>query len=121
MKILAENIDAEYPQRIFELGRIFMPEEKEHLALAISPGNFTESKQIIEYLFKMLNLEIKIQEPGKIPAHFVDGRTAKIIFNGKEIGFVGEIHPKILRNWRIKMPVALFEISLEEIFEKLDG
>ena len=37
------------------------------------------------------------------------------------LGFIGEIHPKILKNWKIKMPVALFEIDLEEIFKKLIG
>ena len=41
------------------------------------------------------------------------------ILDNKPIGIIGEIHPKILRNWKIKMPVALFEINLEEIFKKL--
>ena len=29
-------------------------------------------------------------------------------------------HPKILKNWKLKMPVALFEIDLEEVFARLE-
>ncbi len=120
LKILSENVDSEYPQKIFEIGKIFNSiNEEEHLALAVSPANFTELRQIIEYLSRMMNLEISISEPDKTPNYFIDGRAAEIKFENKHIGFLGEIHPKILKNCKIKMPVALFEINLEEIFKKL--
>ena len=120
LKILSENVDAEYPQKIFEIGRVFNPEEKENLALAIAPANFTEVRQILEYLSKMMNIKLDISESDKIPNHFIEGRTIAINLDGKTIGFLGEIHPKILKNWKIKMPVALFEINLEDIFKKLE-
>jgi phenylalanyl-tRNA synthetase beta chain len=123
LKNFSENVDSEYPQRIFEMGRIFELrndiEEKEKLALAITPGNFTDVKQNIIYLFNSLGLNVTIKESEETPIHFIEGRTASIIFEDKEIGIVGEIHPKILRNWKIKMPVALFEIDLKEVFKKL--
>lgn len=119
LKNLSENVDAEYPQKIFEVGKVFGDKEKENLALAISPSNFTEIRQILEYLFKMLDLKIEIIECEKFPNYFIEGRVIQINLNNKQIGFLGEIHPKILKNWKIKMPVALFEIELEEIFEKI--
>jgi len=126
LKVISENIDSEYPQKIFEIGKIFQLDnkkiiEKENISIAITPGNFTEIKQTLEYLFRMIEIKIKLSEPDKkeIPSHFIDGRTATINLNEKEIGFIGEISPKILKNWKIKMPVALLEISLEEIFELL--
>ena len=118
LKNLSENVDAEYPQRIFEIGKVFSSSsenEKEKLCIAISPGNFTELKQILEYLFKMLDKKIILEEADKFPKWFIDGRTAKIRLENKDIGFIGEIHPRILKNWRIKMPVALLEIDLQEI------
>jgi phenylalanyl-tRNA synthetase beta chain len=118
LKILSENVDSEYPQRIFELGKVFSPEEGENLSLAIAPANFTELRQILEYLSRMINLEITFSETEKSPAYFVEGRTAEIILNKKRIGFLGEIHPKVLREWKIKMPVAVFEINLEEVFKE---
>jgi phenylalanyl-tRNA synthetase beta chain len=123
LKNLSENIDSEYPQRIFEIGITFElkkeVEEKEKFAIALTPGNFTDAKQIIIYLFNSLGLNVTLKESDNIPAHFIEGRTANIIFENKEVGIIGEIHPKILKNWRIKMPVSLFEINLEEIFNKL--
>ncbi len=143
MKNLSENVDSEYPQKIFEVGRVFNNyKETENLALAVTPSNFTEVRQILEYLSRMLNVEIKIAEPkDKIPNWFIEGRCAEIILsdvetenkkstsagaggrgpsNEKLIGYLGEIHPKILKNWKIKMPVSLFEINLEETFRKLN-
>jgi len=124
LKVLSNNIDSEYPQRIFELGKVFGLSEKEikepeKLAVALAPGNFTEIRQILEYISRMLNIEIKLKETEDTPNYFIEGRIGEITLNNKSIGFVGEIHPKILRNWRIKMPVALLEINLEEVFGEL--
>ena len=46
-----------------------------------------------------------------------DGRTGTIIINNKPVGYIGEVHPETLREWNIKLPVALLEISLDEIFK----
>jgi len=122
LKNLAENIDSEYPQNIFELGRVFSLnkeiKEQENLAVAAIPGSFTQIRQELEYLFRMLGIEINLKESEDFPQYFIKGRLAGIFLDEKNIGFVGEIHPKILKSWKIKMPVALFEISLEEVFEK---
>jgi len=122
LKIFSENVNNEFPQRIFEIGKIFSlkdnnPSEKENLSLAIAPGNFTEAKQILNYLFRMMDLEIRLEEPKESPSYFIQGRIAEIMLKDKKIGFMGEIHPKILRNWKIRMPVALFEIDFEEILK----
>jgi phenylalanyl-tRNA synthetase beta chain len=124
IKILSENIDAEYPQKIFETGRVFGVDgkgnvlEKESLAIAVSPGNFTDARQIIEYLAESIGRKITFKEAEEFPEHFVEGRVADIIFQDRKIGIVGEMHPKILKNWKIKMPVSLFEMSLDGIFEE---
>ena len=121
LKILSENVDAEYPQRIFEIGTVFSNksdqiEEKENLALALTPGNFTDIKQILEYMFKMIDAEIELKEPLNVNKCFIEGRAAEIVLKDtkKVIGQIGEIHPRILRNWRLKMPVGIFEINLGE-------
>lgn len=128
LKNLAENVDAEYPQKIFEIGRIFRqdPEkneeviEEENLAIAITPGNFTELRQALEYLSRMASLNLKFSTPTTqtdliTPDYFIEGRVAEISCKDKIIGFLGEVHPKTLKAWKIKMPVALCEISLREI------
>ncbi len=124
LKNFSENVDAEYPQRIFETGKVAKLEkgniiEEENLSIGLAPGNFTELKQILEFLFRMLNIPLEILEEEKVPTHFIDGRTGKIILNKEKIGALGEVHPKILKKWKIKMPLVILEINLEKIFEKL--
>ncbi|MBD3247161.1 phenylalanine--tRNA ligase subunit beta [Candidatus Pacearchaeota archaeon] len=122
LKNLSENVDVEYPQKIFEVGKIFNSNlmESEKLAAVISPGDFTEIKQVLKYLSKMLNQEIYLEEAKDFPSWFINGRVARIKLDKETLGFIGEIHPKILNNWKLKMPAALFEIDLEEIFKKLE-
>jgi len=125
MKTFSRNIDSEYPQKIFELGKVFRKKnskiiEEEKLALGSAPGNFTELRQALEYLEKMLGVQFKIKEAEKIPSHLIDGRTGDIFLENKKIGQIGEVHPKIIRNWKIKMPISLLEIDLKDIFKQLE-
>ena len=124
LRVFSNNIDSRYPQKIFELGRIFEKQdkkiqEKEKLSIAISgETDFTEMKQVLEYLMKMLNLDnYRIEEAES--GHFISGRTAKIIIHKEnqdiEIGIFGEISPSILKNFHLKMPVVALEIDVEEI------
>ncbi|MEK6845107.1 MAG: phenylalanine--tRNA ligase subunit beta [Nanoarchaeota archaeon] len=124
LKTFSENTDSEYPQRIFETGKVFSQNkdklsEKEMLAAALVSGNFTEMKQILLHLSEMAALSFEFKEAEIFPNWFIDGRVAEIFLEGKSLGFLGEIHPRILKNWKMKMPVALFEIDLEEIFNRL--
>tara|TARA_Y100000310_G_scaffold345693_1_gene468388 strand:- start:32108 stop:33724 length:1617 start_codon:yes stop_codon:yes gene_type:complete len=116
LKIFSENVDVEYPQEIFQIGTIFEEyNEKENLSIALAPGNFTKLKQILNYLGTMLNTKFDIKETTLTKPHFIEGRVGEIFLNNKSIGFIGEIHPKILTNFRIKMPVSLLEINLDDI------
>ena len=62
---------------------------------------------------------IEIDEPDETKKHFIDGRVGEIKLDGENIGSVGEIHPRILKNWKLKMPVALFEIEIDKILNLL--
>jgi len=123
LRIISENKDNEYPQKMFEIGSVFSKDknsetgikESDNLCLAITPGNFTEVKRVLEYLVKSLGFSLDYKEGSS--NLLIDGRTASVILDGKEIGFIGEVHPEILRDFGIKMQVSIAEISLEKIFE----
>jgi len=125
MKNLSENVDSEYPQKMYELGKVFnlgendLIEETEGLSIVLASGNFTELKQVLEYLARMIDVRFEIKEMSVNLAHFVEGRSAEVLLDGKSVGSFGEVHPKILKNFKIKMPASLLEINLEEIFSKL--
>ena len=127
IKILAENSDAAYPQKIFELGRVFNSndksetgiEEKEDLCISLcyEKANFTEIKQAFDYLARMLDFKYEIKEIDH-PA-FISGRCGEIIINKnnkkESAGILGEIAPFVLKNNKIKMPVAALEINIESL------
>lgn len=127
LRILSENKDNDYPQGIFEIGTVFSIDEggntdtgikeNENLIVAVSPGNYTRVKQILDYFGESFDKKFEVRE--KAHKQLIDGRSAEILADGKEIGYIGEIHPETLREWGIKMPVSVLEISLEEIFEIL--
>src|SRR3989344_1833044 len=131
LKILSENSDVEYPHRIFEIGKTFRVSKKqnsqitehEHLSIALSPSNFTELKQIFNSLMGMAGVkEISVKEPESPkhhPNHFIEGRVGNVFYKNELIGFIGETHPRILKNFHLKMPVALLEVNIENILEDL--
>jgi phenylalanyl-tRNA synthetase beta chain len=119
LQIVSENSDAAYPQKVFEMGRIFEKGdsetgvlEKERLAVALTDErvSFTEMKQVLDYLFKMLGVEYSIE--GVDNSNYIVGRSGRILVGGKEIGWVGEVAPRVLKNWKIKMPVVACEIGI---------
>jgi len=116
LKIFSENVDVEYPQDIFQIGKVFEGyDEKEHLSIALAPGNYTRLKQIFEYLGKMLDLKFDVVVGENFPDYFIDGRVAEIKLEGSVIGYLGEVHPRVLKHFKIKMPVSLLEIDIEKI------
>jgi phenylalanyl-tRNA synthetase beta chain len=128
MQIFSENSDSAYPQKIYELGRTFKEdkegktqtgvEEVEKLAIALVDESitFTEIKQILDYLFKMLKVNYSLKEEEDHPA-YITGRCGKIIVNNKEIGHIGEIAPRVLKNWKIKVPGVALEINTQFLLE----
>jgi len=123
LKILSENTDSEYPQRIFEIGKTFSlnestesgisEEDRLAIALASPTSNFTEIKQVFDYLARSLGLDYKIKQSEN--PFFIEGRCGEIHINDKIIGYLGEISPKILNNLKIKMPICALEINLKEL------
>ena len=45
---------------------------------------------------------------------FEDGRCASIVIDEKSVGIVGEINSNIIENYKIRIPVIGFELSLSD-------
>lgn len=129
LHVLADNQHNEYPQNIFEIGRIFFAnkkketniEEKEHLAIAFchDKTDFTEIRQALDALFSALGIEYAIKESEH--GSFIRGRIGTILCQREEIGIIGEISPAVLTSWGLLMPAAMLELDLERLFEILKG
>jgi len=124
---LSRNIHESYPQKMFETGSIFNLDkpisEKINLAVisAHKDANFTEIKSVLQTLLK-IGFGIQIQTKTVTNSSFKDGHCADIIFNGNIVGVIGEIDSKIIDNYKIRVPVVGFEISLSDsIFKSLEN
>jgi phenylalanyl-tRNA synthetase beta chain len=125
MEILKNNRNREFPQKIFEMGTCFKEnEDKEtgveeftRLAVLIShtKANFTEIKQVLDYLFRALDLNYEIENTEH--DSFIKGRVGRVTVNGKKIAYMGEISPETITNWELEMPAAALELNLTELFE----
>ena len=124
LKNLKENQHHEYPQNIFEIGRVFNLDkntetgigEKEHLAIMLcqEKTDFTAIKQILDALISALGLECKIKESKQ--DSFIPGRFGEILVEEKKIGIIGEISPQVITNWNFAVPATALELDLEGLF-----
>jgi phenylalanyl-tRNA synthetase beta chain len=123
MEFLSSNLSVEYPQKIFELGKVTLLDEKqetrtrdeEWLAAVVchASANFSEIKSALDAFFMNLGVEWQIRE-AKHPS-FIDGRVGSIIVNRERAGIVGEIHPRVLEAWKLENPATAFELNVEKI------
>ena len=116
---LSRNIHESYPQKIFETGTVFTLEnpisEKINFSgiSAHKDANFTEIKSIIQSALN-IGFNIQIQTKTATNSTFEEGHCATIILNNIPIGIIGKINSKIIENYKIRVPVVGFEISLSD-------
>ena len=119
---LSKNIHEEYPQKLFEIGQIFVPEkenfEKWSLCCvsAFNGVTFSEIKAILQTLMQIcFNAKFETM-PSEISS-FISGRSAVIVYKGNFIGQIGEVSPLLIDSFKLKMPVAAFELDLTELLQ----
>ncbi len=116
---LSRNIHESYPQKMFETGTVFTLEnpvsEKINCSgiSAHKDANFTEIKSIIQSALK-IGFGIQIETKTTANPTFEEGHCASIILNNVPVGIIGKINSKIIENYKIRVPVVGFEISLSE-------
>ncbi len=122
---------------VYETGAVFLsngadvlPEEKEHLAAAVTglwhshswqgekkAIDFFVVKGILEGLFAKLDLSERVEYVQAQVEGMHPGRTAEIRLNGKKIGFVGQVHPSVQKELDLK-DTYVFELSLKSVLEE---
>src|SRR5699024_6446203 len=118
----------------YELGSIFIaeeeavtkqPDEKLRLAGTLTGEwlshpwqqekkavDFFVVKGIIEGLFELLNLEVTFKQTKMSDMH--PGRTAQLFIGERAIGFTGQLHPQLQKEYDIK-DTFVFDIDFDYI------
>lgn len=124
---------------IYEIGKVFeqkgnpkedLPTELDTFALAVTglvaekdfqteaqPVDFFYVKGILETLFAKLDLSVDFVAESGLAA-MQPGRTASLILDGQPLGFVGQIHPEVAKDYGIP-ETYVAEINLTAVQDKL--
>jgi len=122
LKNLRENMHHEFPQDIFEIGKIFIRKNniieitKLSLLLCDHKTDYTKIRQILDALFNSLGLKYQVKEITH--DSYILGRVGEIIINEKSLGIIGEFHPQVLENWDLITPTVAFELNLQEVYDE---
>lgn len=134
LKTIAYNLNRQQNRvRVFEVGRCFVPQEKglDHgyrLSAAITgnagreqwgepnrPADFYDLKGDLEALAGQAGWGSRFAfEPGDHPA-LHPGQSARVMANGRSVGYLGAVHPDILCKLGIAQPVLVMELALEAL------
>jgi phenylalanyl-tRNA synthetase beta chain len=121
--------------RLFETGATYLaraegelPDERRHVAALLagdarpaswrSPhppaADFFAAKGILAGLLDSLRVEWRVEPAGEPFLH--PGRAAAVMVDGERIGWLGEVHPLVAREWDLEAASA-FEVDVERLAE----
>jgi phenylalanyl-tRNA synthetase beta chain len=120
LKSLSRNIHEEYPHKLFEIGKVFKWAQNinEYWSLAAvvahNAADYTEAKSIMQTLLK-LSLGKSVTTKAASHPVFIHGRCASIIVDDEYVGILGEITPFAIDNFKLRVPVAAFELNISTL------
>ena len=125
LEFLSCNMHREYPQQIFEIGDVVVPDggaetrarDERRISASVSGSRvgYESMSSVLEALMQSLGASYELSATAN--PSFIDGRTAEVVCGGDVVGIIGEVHPKVLNNWKLEKPVASFELNLDKILK----
>ena len=114
--------------RLFEMGNIYLPkqlpltelpEERMQLTLGMyGDGDFFTMKGVVEEIASQLGMNDKLHYDPQAGKNFLHpGRQANIVYAGKVIGYLGEVHPMVCANYDIKERVYIAVLDMPYLVE----
>lgn len=120
--------------RLFEIGRVYIPNENSELPkeirkiAATATGtrmpefwgkeefDFFDFKSILEKGFQILNIwdDVEIHNADQV-GFLHPGKSGKFSINNEEIGYMGELHPDLTEKLGISKNIYVLEIDLDKI------
>jgi len=123
LMVLENNTHRAYPQNLAEIGLAAVQDESENTGvaerrtvagvLAETDASYEDARARLQILARAF--EIALETPATEHPSFIEGRTADIVLDGESAGVVGELHPAVLVEHDLEVPVAAFEFRLDAL------
>ena len=114
--------------RLYELANVYLPkslpltelpDERMQFALGMyGNGDFFTMKGVVEEFFDNAGMHKKPHyDPNGEHPYLHPGRKADIVYDGRTVGYLGEIHPDVADNYKIGERVYVAVIDMPSIME----
>ncbi|WP_336023905.1 phenylalanine--tRNA ligase subunit beta [Halobellus salinisoli] len=121
--VLENNTHRAYPQDLAEVGLVGERDddvntrvrERRHVAgvLARHDATYEDAKARLQAICR--DFDVDLETPPTEHPSFIDGRVAEVAIDGETVGVVGELHPSVLVEHDLELPVAAFEFDLDAL------
>ena len=114
--------------RLYELGNIYLPkslpvtelpDERTMFTLGMyGKGDFFDMKGVCEEFFEKIGMKKKVTyDPNSGKPFLHPGRQANMIYEGKVVGYLGEVHPAVEDNYSIGEKAYIAVIDILDVLE----
>jgi phenylalanyl-tRNA synthetase beta chain len=121
--LLERNTHNAYPQDVAEIGFVAERDdaantnvaERRRVAGAVArrDASYEAAKGRLQAVCDDFGAEL--ETPRTEHPSFIDGRTAAVEIDGETVGVIGELHPAVLVEHDLEVPVAAFEFDLDAL------
>ncbi|NHX36960.1 phenylalanine--tRNA ligase subunit beta [Halolamina sp. R1-12] len=125
MHVLENNTHRRYPQELAEVGFVAEQDDGENThvaehrtvaaAIARTDATYEDIKGRLQALVGEFDADL--ETPATTHPSFIDGRAAEVVIDGESVGVIGELHPRVLVERDLEVPVAAFEFRLDALAE----
>jgi len=131
LKALEENKRDFANMKLFECEKVFIREHKDSVSeyyelswveqIAWETAYYKIQNTVSDLLSKLWVSKYEFKTATNSPSYSHATRTADIIVRGKSIGQVGEIHPKVLKNFSLTARVWFYSLNMQLLEPALYG
>jgi len=123
LMVLENNTHRAYPQDLAEIGLAAGADDDENTGvaerrtvaavLARHDATYEDAKSRLASLCR--DFDADLSTPAADHPTFIDGRAADVVIDGESVGVIGEVHPRVLVEHDLELPVAAFEFRLDAL------
>ncbi|SEA17008.1 phenylalanyl-tRNA synthetase beta subunit [Haloplanus vescus] len=123
LMVLENNTHRAYPQDLAEIGLAAHADDSENTGvaehrtvagvLARHDATYEDAKSRLAALCH--DFDVDLETPAAEHPTFIDGRAADVVIDGETVGVIGEVHPRVLVEHDLELPVAAFEFRLDAL------